>query len=105
MVAALVDVCAAWRAQGVALETLAALSLSGQMQDVALTRAGSSTHPALLYADTRAGDEASEVAALLGVDPAMATGNPYGETSVLPKLRPGWPGTCHRRWPGRFTCT
>ena len=85
--AALVDVCAAWRAQGIALDTLAALSLSGQMQDVALTRAGVPTSPALLYSDGRAGAEAAEVAALLGVDPATATGNPYGETSVLPKLR------------------
>ncbi|WP_019588696.1 xylulokinase [Deinococcus apachensis] len=84
---ALVDLCAAWRSQGVPLETLSALSLSGQMQDVALTRSGVSSHPALLYSDSRAAMEAAEVVALLGVDPAVATGNPYGATSVLPKLR------------------
>ncbi|GHF43939.1 xylulokinase [Deinococcus metalli] len=85
--AALVEICAAWRAQGADLDTLGALSLSGQMQDVVLTRAGVAIHPAVLYSDTRAGAEAAEVTARLGVDVAAATGNPYGAASVLPKLR------------------
>ena len=83
---ALEKLCHAWAGAGVGLGSLRALVLSGQMQDVVLTRSGEAVGPALLYADTRAEAEALEVAAILGLDPAEATGNPHGAASVLPKL-------------------
>ncbi|GAA4003779.1 FGGY family carbohydrate kinase [Deinococcus rubellus] len=76
----------AWRQSGVDLSTLRALSLSGQMQDLVLTRQGVAGGPAILYSDTRAEQEEAELAGLLGTDPAQATGNPHSGASVLPKL-------------------
>ena len=84
-----------WQHGGVDLNTLRALSLSGQMQDLVLTRRGVADGPAILYSDTRAEAEAAQLAGLLGTDPAQATGNPHGGASVLPKLL--W---LKRHWPG-----
>ncbi len=80
------EVVRAWQENGVKLDTLCALSLSGQMQDLVLTRRGVETGPAILYSDTRAELEAAQLTALLGADPAQVTGNPHGGASVLPKL-------------------
>lgn len=76
----------AWQDSGIKLEKLAALSLSGQMQNVVLTNQGIPTGPAILYSDTRAEKQASQWAALLNDDPARLTGNPFSGASVLPKL-------------------
>ncbi len=83
---ALRQVCAHWAQAGADLAALRALVLSGQMQDVVLTRDAAPRHPALLYADERAAEEAALAEATLGEDIARATGNPYGAASVLPKL-------------------
>ena len=80
------ELVAAWKVSGVDLRTLRALSVSGQMQDVVLTRQGEACGPALLYSDSRAGHEERLVTAALGLDVAAATGNPAGAASVLPKL-------------------
>ncbi|WP_161883202.1 xylulokinase [Deinococcus alpinitundrae] len=80
------EVVRAWQDSGVQLGALCALSLSGQMQDLVLTRRGTQTGPAILYSDTRAELEADELTALLGADPAQVTGNPHGGASILPKL-------------------
>lgn len=76
----------AWQQSGVDLNALCALSLSGQMQDLVLTRRGVAGSSAILYSDTRAEQEAAQMAGLLGADPAQVTGNPHSGASVLPKL-------------------
>ena len=70
------------------LDTVEAISLSGQMQSVILVGAtGAAVRPALLYSDTRATAEAAELEAKLGLRRLQdETLNWKGAASVLPKL-------------------
>ncbi|MGY2896208.1 xylulokinase [Deinococcus sp. UYEF24] len=88
--AALEEICQAWASAGVPLAQLRALVMTGQMQDVILSRDGQPTGPALLYSDVRATAEVTELEDLFG-DPLLGdvtaqTGNPHTAASVLPKL-------------------
>ncbi|WP_407571868.1 FGGY-family carbohydrate kinase [Deinococcus altitudinis] len=88
--AALEEICRAWACAGVPLTQLRALTMTGQMQDVILSRGGRATVPALLYSDVRAIQEVAEVEEVFGDarlgDVAAQTGNPHTAASVLPKL-------------------
>ena len=77
-----------WSAQGVDLQSLAALTFSGQMQDmIALDAHGEVVRPAVLYMDARAGEQAAHIAAQLGqVNIDRITRNPFNAGSVLPKI-------------------
>lgn len=83
---ALTTLCRDWTRAEVDLLGVRALILTGQMQDVVLTREAVPTTPAILYSDLRAEQEAGDVAARLGLDLAVVTGNPFTAASVLPKL-------------------
>ena len=67
---------------------IAAVSLSGQMQDVILVRKdGDVLGPAILYSDSRAVEQASAIEARFGKDYlSLETGNWKGSLSILPKL-------------------
>jgi len=70
-------------------EDLGAIVLTGQMQDLTLTEAsGAPLRPTLLYADTRAREEAGEVVARLGAQALRGwTGNDQDAAGLLAKLR------------------
>jgi xylulokinase len=65
-----------------------AIALTGQMQDLILVNAqGEPTHPVILYSDTRARDEASEINSRIGTERLrQLTGNEQGASSLLAKL-------------------
>lgn len=65
-----------------------AIALTGQMQDLILIDAqGEPTHPVILYSDTRARDEATEINARIGAERLwQLTGNEQGASSLLAKL-------------------
>jgi xylulokinase len=66
---------------------MAAIALSGQMQDVILIGADDALAPAILYSDVRAQDEAAEVLAKVGEEKLLAiTGNLQDASSLLAKL-------------------
>jgi hypothetical protein len=77
-----------WRSQGVDLQGLAALTFSGQMQDmIALDAKGEAVRPAVLYMDARAGEQAAHIVAQLGqANIDKITRNPFNAGSVLPKI-------------------
>lgn len=83
---ALATLCNEWTQAGVELRGVRALVLSGQMQDLVLTREAVPAAPAILYSDARAVREVDEAASRLGLDPALATGNPFTAASLPPKL-------------------
>lgn len=67
---------------------VAAVILSGQMQDMILLGETGALGPALLYSDSRAQAEAAAIAALIGAENLTAiTGNAQGAASVLAKWR------------------
>ena len=84
-------VCAALRdiwASVPADVTVAAVILSGQMQDTIPLGDGDAVGPALLYSDSRAQAEAVTIEQLVGVAALTAiTGNAQGAASVLAKWR------------------
>ena len=73
------------RAEG---DSIAAISLSGQMQDLIFVRNdGTVLGPAILYSDSRATEEAAAIEAKIGKDRlCIETGNWKGPLSLLPKL-------------------
>ena len=77
-----------WWADGVAPASIAALSFSGQMQDlIALDAQGEPVRAAILYSDARATAAAHAAEQRLGVDEIhRVTRNPFNASSVLPKL-------------------
>lgn len=77
-----------WAAVGVEESTLAAVALSGQMQDLILLGAEDALRPAILYADSRAQREAQELEATVGyAELTRVTGNEQGAASLLAKWR------------------
>lgn len=87
-----------WTATGVALtqlwaaggdrNTIAAVALSGQMQDLILVGDHEALGPAILYADCRAQTEAQMITATIGVEELIRiTGNEQGAASLLAKWR------------------
>ena len=85
---AFVAVLQGWWSAGVHADSIAALTFSGQMQDlVTLDAQGEPVRPAILYSDTRAGAAALEIEQRLGRDEIhRVTRNPFNGASVLPKL-------------------
>ena len=77
-----------WWAEGVAPASIAALSFSGQMQDlIAIDAQGEPVRAAILYSDARATAAAHAAEQRLGVDEIhRVTRNPFNASSVLPKL-------------------
>lgn len=75
-------------AAGCDRSTLAAVALSGQMQDLILVGEYEAMGPAILYADSRAQVEAQAIAAVIGADElTRITGNEQGAASLLAKWR------------------
>ena len=85
---AFVAVLQGWWSAGVHADSIAALTFSGQMQDlVTLDAQGEPVRPAILYSDARAGAAALEIEQRLGRDEIhRVTRNPFNGASVLPKL-------------------
>lgn len=85
---AFTQVLQGWWADGIAPASIAALSFSGQMQDlIALDAQGEPVRAAILYSDARAADAAHAAEQHLGVDEIhRVTRNPFNASSVLPKL-------------------
>jgi xylulokinase len=77
-----------WWAAGADPADIAALTFSGQMQDlIALDAQGEPVRPAILYGDARAGDAARMIEQRLGADEIhRVTRNPFNAASVLPKM-------------------
>ena len=68
--------------------TVAAVTFSGQMQDLILLGEAGAVAPAILYADSRAQAEAATIQAQLGEATLVKhTGNAQGATSLLAKWR------------------
>ena len=83
--------------------TLAAVALSGQMQDLILLGEHEALGSAMLYADSRAQTEAQAIAATIGTDElTRITGNEQGAASLLAKWRwlehhePARLAACHK---------
>lgn len=85
---AVCTVCHALWQTGVHPEAIAAVGLSGQMEDTLLVdRAGHPLGPVLLYADGRAAAEATAIEERLGADQLHAvTGNWFDAQTTLAKL-------------------
>ena len=85
---AFVAVLQGWWSAGVHADSIAALTFSGQMQDlITLDAQGEPVRPAILYSDARAGAAALEIEQRLGRDEIhRVTRNPFNGASVLPKL-------------------
>lgn len=85
---AFVVVLQRWWSEGVPADSIAALTFTGQMQDlIALDAQGEPVRPAILYSDGRAGAEAVDIERQLGRDEIhRITRNPFNGASVLPKL-------------------
>ncbi|MBC7717525.1 MAG: hypothetical protein H7143_11360 [Pseudorhodobacter sp.] len=77
-----------WWAQGVAKDSMVAITFSGQMQSlIALDAQGQVLCPAWLHNDARAGAAAAYITEQIGRDEIhRVTRNPFNATSVLPKL-------------------
>ena len=77
-----------WWADGVAAHEIAAIALSGQMQNlIAVDADGMPVQPALLHADARGEAEAVALRQALGAATIQqVTRNPFNATSVLPKI-------------------
>ena len=68
--------------------TVAAIALSGQMQDLIVLGDGEALGNAILYADSRAHSEATAICAQIGNERLVAiTGNEQGAASLLAKWR------------------
>lgn len=77
-----------WAAPGVDKGALAAVALSGQMQDLILLGAEDALGAAMLYSDSRAQVEADEIEAAMGAAELLRiTGNQQGAASLLAKWR------------------
>ena len=85
---AFVAVLQGWWSAGVHADSIAALTFSGQMQDlITLDAQGEPVRPAILYSDASAGAAALEIEQRLGRDEIhRVTRNPFNGASVLPKL-------------------
>lgn len=69
-------------------DTIAAVALSGQMQDLILLGAQEAIGPAILYADSRAQAEAERITTTVGAEVlTQVTGNEQGAASLLAKWR------------------
>lgn len=77
-----------WWAQGVASNSILAITFSGQMQSlIALDAQGTVLRKALLHTDARASVEAAHITEKIGANEIhRVTCNPFNATSVLPKL-------------------
>lgn len=76
-----------WASGGEAA-TIAAVALSGQMQDLILVNEQGALGPAILYSDSRAQVEAQMITAAIGAEQLIRiTGNEQGAASLLAKWR------------------
>ena len=83
------EVLRGWWADGVAAESIRAITFSGQMQDlIAVDRNGEPVRAALLYSDARAAAAAQAAEQTLGGTGEIfrITRNPFNACSVLPKM-------------------
>lgn len=77
-----------WASVGVDRSAIAAIALSGQMQDLILLGAEDVLRPAILYSDQRAQAEAGCLESTIGyAELARITGNEQGAASLLAKWR------------------
>lgn len=77
-----------WTTRGVERSTIAAVALSGQMQDMILLGDDGALGPAILYSDSRAQIEAQTIVAQINeAELVRITGNDQGASGLLAKWR------------------